>query len=945
MIESGKNRVAKYIEVLDIIALITYGFMIFTSLSRTAKFLTAWPNDWYSLQELSIKVWLVIAVIKLILFFETSKKEVIAATILLGLTVVGKFVGINNYLYVVAPIVMFFRTPFQKIARCYLTIVGTNLIIIVLYALMDVIPDYYIPISGRGDRLIHHLGFSNHNAIMAYWLFIFLTAICLLGLEKKRHIRLIFLTALLSISGILYYLTDSKTSFLLILAMGLIVLVEWIIPNKVRSPYCKRIQDVIFRGMHLVPLFAIIVTAAGTLIYNITGYRGTGAISTLFSRYYLLNNALESVGVRLPHQTINLESINQEISFNWLIGTGADNLGGGDILYGNLLLRDGLIAVVLYLVIQFYMLYKAYKNKNHIFFLVLVLLAVFGCTESCALDIAFSVFSCLLFADWTKWDKQEQMISSDKYDMQQTMGEDSMVQNPHRKKLYFAIGCGIYILFTIGLFSQFNEKTYNTFSHLPTDGLIRQSINGDGIQQFFQTNDLRGLRLYLYNPENIEEGTVVVRIREAETDRILFQDEIPVGQLAKEAYFNYKEYVDVLSDAILPVSESGYLLDISVNEDLFERLVYYTAGEILVFKTLNKSIPFSLIGWNMLTCYGIYASVCLIYFSKSSSGLKKNLVISHSNSKGRWLLILIVFPMLLIGLGWLTKDTFHYERQLIQIGNGDFISTIILEPNQSYLGGFQVKDKPITEIQVDLLNSWEEIENYTIAIETKDGDIIATEEGKNLEKNDNNALIWDISEIALEKNEFYDFCIFTGEFGNMSMPIIESVSCIYGKDYHSKIRYFVFMCTAIISFVFVALYNERFAGNKKYVCILLWVLLQTGVSFWCSNGLFIWHAGTMKQKIVLAGVSIGTIICAISCCRTITKNGNNHDSIKKMMLMGLLLPFVSCMISRCLDIAPYNVVVPFGVIISMFAEIALAYFLMSLISEKSNPIWNYKTKI
>ncbi len=388
-----KKIIDKVIEFFDDFFVITYMLIIIRSMVDTALYSAVWPEYVDLSLDMLIKICVLFAVIKLYYYYNEYKIEAMIALGMLIVSFIFKNMGINDYLYLVIPIVASFKTSFSKLSRAYLATVITILIATATLSILGFIPNYYEHNEGRFIQDFYSLGFTSHNSFAAFFLFASFAYLYLI--RNCKHKLLLIIGDLLAIIFV-WYCTGSNTSTVIGIFVCVMLIVNYVIEENNSHITHIRIKNLILKFMIGMPLYGIAVTIAGVLYFN--AYQYSRMINTLVFRYQILCAALEKVGVSLPFQTIDSTLIDYSTGFNILTGVKEADFEFGDILYGQMLLRDGLIILVPYLIIHLWILYRLYAHKEYELFIICVGVSVTCCFESLVFDIAFSIFELLLFA-------------------------------------------------------------------------------------------------------------------------------------------------------------------------------------------------------------------------------------------------------------------------------------------------------------------------------------------------------------------------------------------------------------------------------------------------------------------------------------------------------------------------------------------------------------------
>ncbi len=396
MIVKGRNEIIGIImRYLDTALYFMYATLIFLSMIESAVYRIQLPIALYKFTNFFTSICLIYSLVKIWLYFDKDRRKSVTAMIFLTMAVILYLMGLCDYLLLVALIVAVFNSDYDRLIKFYTITVSVVLIVTFLCATTGVIKNISEYLPERRESAMYSLGFVSHNAFVVYYLFV---SLAFIYITRKSKYQICVLILLSFISCVLYYFTASYTATILNILACLSVILGKVMSNLKYSSWASKVHRYFCYNLILSPIYSVIVTTIGVLFYN--RFQRTILDGTLISRYYILDTALEIAGARLPFQTIDPSEVSKEISFNWLLGTGTENGGGGDILYGRIFLNDGLVVLFVYVFIHVFMLYSCYKRKEFEMLVILSVVAVLGAIESVALDFKFYIFELVLFSRW-----------------------------------------------------------------------------------------------------------------------------------------------------------------------------------------------------------------------------------------------------------------------------------------------------------------------------------------------------------------------------------------------------------------------------------------------------------------------------------------------------------------------------------------------------------------
>ena len=380
--------IKKYGILLDCITLILCAALVAKSVLGTSTFLV---TDSFINVEVIYKVLLVIAIIKLYFCFDIRDKKYIGAAVLLILAVIFYVAGWADYRYLIFPMVALYEVSFEDVAKVFALSSGFCLCVILITSLTGIIQNASSVREESTSGYAYLLGFEHHSWFMMHWLFVMFAVIYIV---RRNRFRGLVYPVLLIITVALWFVTDSNTSGIVGVMVCLGMILDSVVRLKLRPirPFMRKFQDSLMKLSIVMPIVSVLLTVLGCIYFGIFGY---GRFSTnMLSRFHLTLTALEALGVELP---FSVTDERWDISMNWFWGTRSTVSFEGYVLdnvYAKLLIENGLIILIAYLILQMIVRYDLYKKKQYALALMCFWVSVFGIFES----RAFTTFSCALLS-------------------------------------------------------------------------------------------------------------------------------------------------------------------------------------------------------------------------------------------------------------------------------------------------------------------------------------------------------------------------------------------------------------------------------------------------------------------------------------------------------------------------------------------------------------------
>ena len=405
------------IRILNVIALAIFSMLVFLSIVGIADYQVIWFISLDKLNGLADIVLLIIALCKVFIYFDEDRTSALIGGGLLFFFIVLNQLDQCNYVQLIALIVSMMGIKIEKIAKVYVSVEGTTLILTFVLSAVGVISNEHAETTSRVIKNIYSLGFSNHNPPMALWLMLVLAIVYL---TRNSKFRIQVCVGMMALNVLLYVITGSNASFFIGMFILTLAIMDYVIPEKNENNLLSKLKVSFMSGLRLASLYSIFFTVLGICFYGRFGRKGL-PLTTLLHRFEIIYWELKLSGLPMPFYTLreahmadvyfpyflsdDLESgVYRNVDFNLIRGLGEIKRGqlfsGSDIEYFNILLFDGLMVLLPYVIFSIYLMHKAYKKKEYILMLCIAGSIFYGNFEALKSGYsALQVFVVILLAD------------------------------------------------------------------------------------------------------------------------------------------------------------------------------------------------------------------------------------------------------------------------------------------------------------------------------------------------------------------------------------------------------------------------------------------------------------------------------------------------------------------------------------------------------------------
>lgn len=406
-----------FAKILDCMALATFSLMIFLSIIGMANYQVVWFLSLDEINGVADCVFLIISLLKIFLYFDKNRVNAAIGVGLLSFFILLNVLNQCNYVQLVALIVSMMGIKFERIAKVYISVEGITLLVTILAATFGLISNVNEQSYNSLVKTFYLLGFSGHNPPMALCLML---SLALVYLTRSSKVRIQISILLILFMTLMYIVTGSNSSFIIGIGVLILSIADYVI-EKIDNRKLLKVRSDFMSALRFAPLYSVLFTILGILFYGRFGRLGSH-LYTLVSRFEIAYWELGLSGVHMPFYSLreaNKDGVNfpyflseklesgvyNNVDFNLLRGLGELKRGqlfnGSDIEYINILLFDGVIVLLPYIVLSIYLLHKTYKKKEYVLILCIAGSIFYGNFEALKSGYtALQLFFVALLADF-----------------------------------------------------------------------------------------------------------------------------------------------------------------------------------------------------------------------------------------------------------------------------------------------------------------------------------------------------------------------------------------------------------------------------------------------------------------------------------------------------------------------------------------------------------------
>lgn len=377
------------VKKLNIVILLLWSFFLADEFIRNvSSFYVSHEITYEYLVEFLKQILVVATIIKLLLLKSYFWNYIIPSIVILFMWIINSYVrgdlSQSLFLFIVA----FYGINYVKIAKIYMSVVGTCFAVSILLQLLG-ISAIRVAIGGRiGDSRIA-LGTMNSNSCGAIILLILMMWMISFGTTR---INALFLLALELVIIGLFIIIQSAT-FLVAASLGLFLI---FIENYIKDD-CT-IKRIIFRIVSLGPILVVlssIILGLASKYFRI--FDTNGLFGTLKSRLILAGRAFERFpitcwGTKIPYDDMGMMEVSTR---------GVFLLDNGWI---SILFNDGIVFLVLFFCMLQIPSFIGYKSKNNIVSIVILMFSLEVFMEACCQVVIYGPIWCMFLSKYIKRD-------------------------------------------------------------------------------------------------------------------------------------------------------------------------------------------------------------------------------------------------------------------------------------------------------------------------------------------------------------------------------------------------------------------------------------------------------------------------------------------------------------------------------------------------------------
>ena len=360
----------KLIKIEEYVVYLTYGLIMLCEMSR---YFQEPLKTYFAVVYRYAGVFAVLlAIARIILFIGKSPKySIISFVTLIAAFILNYYIDSKYWIfYTAALIIATYKISFENIIITYLSAQGIPFAIKCIGAALGVFAN---TIETEGVRRMRmDLGFTHHNTGINYFFFL---AMAIIYLLYDRVNKLVLLTVITVVSGLLFIATDSITGtvcvLFLVACLGVNLVLERFKFSKIRALY----EKIIGIGGICASPGCIIITIAGVLYSNYYMYINNyeAQVNTFMGRFVALSYNITMNGITIPWE-LNFVGREPNTRFNYITGGMVGEID--DNGYGSLFINYGVVVFTAFVVFMLWWGIKAYKNKQFVLSLLQIVFAL-----------------------------------------------------------------------------------------------------------------------------------------------------------------------------------------------------------------------------------------------------------------------------------------------------------------------------------------------------------------------------------------------------------------------------------------------------------------------------------------------------------------------------------------------------------------------------------------
>lgn len=314
MIKDMKTRISKlnidfdFEAYWEIIYLILLAFFVGMRFLLSTMFTIYWPKYFY--RTLTV-IGVVLVLLHLMMAKDISKKEIAAMLVVTFVFMMSHYVSGYDFLVDLLILILgAYRVNFRNILKTYIAVWSVLLVVTIVGAMTGAAENLVYYQGESGERVRMALGICYPTDLAAYVAFLMFTYVCV----RDEYITYLEIGMMAALAGAVYYITDARTDFILMLLLVFVMLIA--------KKYKKKLEN--YRPMKFAQKIIVIVpTMICVLIWLMTIiYRGENKIlskidSVLSGRLWLGQRAFNDYGISLFGQYVHEKGAGGSTEWDW----------------------------------------------------------------------------------------------------------------------------------------------------------------------------------------------------------------------------------------------------------------------------------------------------------------------------------------------------------------------------------------------------------------------------------------------------------------------------------------------------------------------------------------------------------------------------------------------------------------------------------------------------
>lgn len=390
MIKDMKTRISKlnidfdFEAYWEIIYLILLAFFVGMRFLLSTMFTIYWPKYFY--RTLTV-IGVVLVLLHLMMAKDISKKEIAAMLVVTFVFMMSHYVSRYDFLVDLLILILgAYRVNFRNILKTYIAVWSVLLVVTIIGAMMGLAENLVYYQGESGERVRMALGICYPTDLAAYVAFLMFAYVCV----RDEYITYLEIGVMAALAGAVYYVTDARTDFVVMIFMILIVLL-----TKKKILYNEKMleKDAVEKMIYAVPIITCSISLWITSIFDygndILFKLNEGFAS---SRLSLGKQAIDEYGISLFGQHVYEKGYG-----------GTTELTGTyffmDSSYISIFIKYGALFGLLIVTLNIKLLKDGYKEKWGLFCVSIILICTQSMMEHHMIQYWYNPFIICFFCD------------------------------------------------------------------------------------------------------------------------------------------------------------------------------------------------------------------------------------------------------------------------------------------------------------------------------------------------------------------------------------------------------------------------------------------------------------------------------------------------------------------------------------------------------------------